>query len=74
MNDERRKSIKSAVTLLQQVKEIIEVVLEEEEEALDNIPESFQSTERYAQSEASIDVLETAKDSIDESISELEDL
>lgn len=53
MNNDRRKRIQDAIAILQ-------YVLDEEQEAYDNMPESLQSSERGDNSQSAIDALDTA--------------
>ena len=86
MNAVRRKEISRVLRRLTELTEDlsdilgdIENIRDEESEALENIPESLQETERYAQSEAAADNLEEAydifsdmRDSLDAVINSLE--
>jgi poly-gamma-glutamate capsule biosynthesis protein CapA/YwtB (metallophosphatase superfamily) len=45
MNKQRRKEIAKAIELIQQAREILEGVKDEEQEAFDNLPENLQSSE-----------------------------
>lgn len=72
MNNSRRKKIEKIEKLLDSWEENvdrlrteIENIKEEEEEALDMVPESFQGTERYDISERAISALDEACDLID---------
>lgn len=58
MNKARRKELERAIELLEQAKEIIEAVTEEEQEAYDNLPESIQYGERGEAMEEIISDLE----------------
>lgn len=46
MNKIRRKEIARAIELMEQAREILESVRDEEQEAYDNMPESLQCSER----------------------------
>ena len=46
MNKQRRNKIAEAIDLIEQAREILEAVQKEEQEALDNMPESIQNSER----------------------------
>lgn len=86
MNAVRRKEISRVLRRLTDLTEDlsdilgdIENIKDEESEALENIPESLQETERYAQSEAAAENLEEAydifsdmRDSLDAVINSLE--
>lgn len=45
MNAARRKELRKAIDLIEQAKEIISAVAEEEREAYDNLPEGLQESE-----------------------------
>lgn len=46
MNNARRKELEKALEKIGEAKDIIQNVLDEEQEAFDNMPESFQTGER----------------------------
>ena len=74
MNKARRKAIEEIIDQMGTLKEQIESVCEEEQEAYDNLPESIQYSERgEAMSEAASD-LEDAASSIDDVMSTLQDI
>ena len=74
MNKSRRKAIEEIIDQLGTLKEQIESVCEEEQEAYDSLPESIQYSERgEAMSEAASD-LEDAASSIDDVMSTLQDI
>lgn len=73
MNRIRRKELERAAELLEQAREIIEAVKDEEQEAFDNMPESIQQSERGETMEGYIytldelcDTLSDAQDSVAE--------
>ena len=66
MNKIRRKALANIVDQLEAIKAELEEVLEQEEEARDNIPESMQETERYERAEEACDNLESAVYSFEE--------
>lgn len=72
MNNIRRKSLKSILEEIEVIKNRLEDVLSDEEEAFDNIPENLQGTERYEKAEEIISYLEDAISELDESISSIE--
>ena len=47
MNNVRRKKLTSALSLLNSASEMLSQAAEEEQDCLDNLPESLQGTERY---------------------------
>lgn len=71
MNRVRRKSLKDALgkmdelsTVLENVKDAIQAVLDEEQEAYDNLPEGLQEAERGQQMQEYIEALEGVVDSL----------
>lgn len=74
MNNQRRKDIREAMSLLEdaaakleQAKSILETAGEEERDAYDNLPESIQEGERGC-------AMEEAADNIDEIVSDIDDM
>ena len=56
---------------LQALKDQIEELLEEEQDAFDNIPEAFQETDRYAEAEEKLEYLDSAFGGLEEVIENL---
>ena len=73
MNAKRRTSLLNLQSIIEDVKEKIEGLLEEEEEARDNIPESLQNSERYERTDAACDNLSNAIDALEEVSSYIEE-
>ena len=67
MNKPRRKELEQALSLLGQARDIIESVKDDETDAYENLPESFQESERGEQMFEYID-------SMDESLSYIDDV
>lgn len=65
MNKLRRKEIAKAIELLEQAREILEQVKDDEQDAFDNLPESFQYSERGEEMEDCIYTIEEFLDSLD---------
>lgn len=81
MNAVRRKTITKLIGrlngLLEQMDDLlgdIDLVREEENEALNNMPDSLMETDRYAQIEAAADNLEEAYDTFSDMKDSLEDV
>ncbi len=81
MNKNRRKKItkvsvdlESILSELRIIREDIQGILSEEEEAFDNTPENLQGSFRATESEDAISYLEEAIDDIDEAIESLESI
>lgn len=58
MNKARRKEIARAIELMDEAREILEAVKDEEQEAFDNMPEGLQCSERGETMEEYIGTLE----------------
>ena len=73
MNNTRRKSIKKIYDLLEEAMQEIEALQEEEQDALDNLPESLQEGERGQAMQEAADNLESAASSVQEALDYLEE-
>lgn len=71
MNKKRRKKLEQAQIMLDNAVSILEDVQEEEQEAYDNMPESFQEGEKGEKAQSAISSLEDAVSSIEQTISSL---
>lgn len=68
MNNDRRKEINKAISLLQEAMSILEATHSEEQEYYDNMPENLQSSERGESAEMAADNLYNACVSVEEAI------
>lgn len=73
MNNSRRRDIRRAAALLEQVREllseahsIVEDAAAEEQDYVDNMPENLQQSERYYTAEQAASTLQEAADAIGE--------
>ena len=66
MNKARRNRIADVQTKLAELQQEIDGILAEEQEAYDNMPESFQDSERGEAMQEAIDALESAVSSCEE--------
>lgn len=80
MNNQRRKQLAGAIekleqagALIEETKETVEFVNEEEQEAYDNMPESLQESERGQTIQENIDKLEDVIFNIESYIDEIND-
>lgn len=73
MNSERRKKIEIVKDKLTELKSLIEPIMEEEQEAFDNLPESLQYSDRGEKMEEAINSLENSLNSIDEVVDYLDE-
>ena len=72
MNNKRRKEISSISSILEDAKSRLNTVIDEEQEAFDNMPESLQGSERGCESEEALDSMNDALDSIESAIEYLD--
>ena len=54
MNKQRRKDIDTIIQSLEETREQIQTVLDEEQEYLDNIPENLKNSERHETAETAV--------------------
>ncbi|MBQ6984571.1 MAG: hypothetical protein IJQ20_06540 [Paludibacteraceae bacterium] len=80
MNNQRRKALKDAMkqmeeaaALLTAAKEAIESIKEEEEEAYDNLPDSFQEGAQGDQMQENINAMDEVIDNLDTQASDIEE-
>lgn len=66
MNKQRRTSIRRAESYLDLAVSLVQGALYEEQDALDNMPENLQTSERYEAMEDAVDNLEDALSSLRE--------
>ena len=59
MNKQRRKELEEAVSMLEDAYATIENVMEQEQEAFDNMPEGLQESERGEAMQENIDSLDS---------------
>lgn len=71
MNATRRKDINNIIDKLDELKSQIEDLMQEEQDALDNLPESLQYSERGERMQEAVDALENASESVQEVIDNL---
>lgn len=68
MNKQRRKNINALWEKLEELRADIEIILDEEQEAYDNMPEAFQDGERGETAKEAIDNLESAINDIESAL------
>lgn len=66
MNKKRRATLKEAVRLLYFAANLLSSVADEEQDALDNIPENLEGSDLYASLSDNIETLESAADSVED--------
>lgn len=72
MNAARRKRIEALHERLSAIKDEIIEIMYEEQDYLDNMPESIQSGEKGEKAQAAIDALESAESDMDSALDYLE--
>ena len=73
MNNKRRKEISKIVSTLEDVRDRLSDIVDEEQCAFDNMPESIQGSDRGCESEEAIDCLNDALDSIESALEYLDE-
>ena len=71
MNKQRRKRIVDAIY---KIEELIQNILDEEQDAYDNMPENLQESENGIASEEAQESLDSAIEALEEAISYLEEI
>ncbi len=66
MNKMRRKTLQEIYDIVADARDNLEMVMQEEEEYRDNMPENLQGSERYEKAEEACDNLDSAIRSLDE--------
>ena len=66
VNETKRKSLRDALSLISRAIIITESVCDKEQDAMDNLPENLQCTERFEAMENAVDNLNDALEKIDE--------
>lgn len=73
MNDKRRQLLHRAVNSLDVAELLVAKALDEEQDALDSMPENLEASERYEKMETAIELLEEAIDNIGAARSEIDE-
>ena len=68
MNNMRRKALQEIIEQLEELNEKIESLYNDEYESFENIPENLISTERYEKAESAVENLQSAMDSVNDSV------
>lgn len=81
MNNVRRKALRKVLDSIsdvrfmldEELKSALEELRDEEQEALDNMPENLEGTERYESIENALELLESAYENLDNAVCTLEE-
>lgn len=74
MNNTRRAQLRKAIELMNEAQGIIEEMLQEEQEAYDNMPEGLQESERGEAMSDNIYEMEETYDSLGDLVNTIEDI
>lgn len=74
MNKKRRERVLKAVNSLEEISTIVEEILDEEQDAYDNMPENLLSSMRAEESEEAIETLDEAMESINSAVDALSEI
>lgn len=72
MNAQGRKEIAKYIATLEEIKDKLESMQEDEQDKFDNMPEGLQESERGEAMQEAIDAIETACGSLDDAIDTLQ--
>ena len=73
MNKSRRAQLSRAFSMLNDVASTIEAVLDDERDALGNMPENLEDSERVQSMENAVDCLEEAIDNVQEATTNVQE-
>lgn len=73
MNDKKRQKLSKAMSLLREAAGYVNDVKDDEDEALSNMPENLQYSDRYEKMEKAVDALESAGESIESAIDNIDE-
>lgn len=68
MNDKKRRRLIKAMSLLREAAGYVDDVKDDEDDALNNMPENLQYSDRCEKMEKAVDALESASESIESAI------
>lgn len=74
MNKKRRKEIENLREIISETKAKLQDLLDEEQQAFDNMPESIQESERGEEMQEIIEYMEAAIDSLEEATESLTEI
>lgn len=66
MNNKRRAQLEGLADKLREVQAVLGLICDQEQECMDNMPESLQESDRYYKMDEAVDSLNSAIDKIDE--------
>lgn len=72
VNEAKRKSLRDALNLISRAIIITESVCDKEQDAMDNLPENLQCTDRYEAMEDAVDNMNDAVERMEEAKSHIE--
>lgn len=73
MNKDRRLRIRSVIDTIQGCVDTVSSIRDEEEMAMDGLPENLQYSDRYTAMEEAAGYLESAESALEEAVQNLED-
>lgn len=72
MNKAKRKLLREALVVLGNATSVVEYVCDQEQDAMDNLPENLQESDRFAEMEDGVDNLNEALEKMEEAKSLIE--
>ena len=73
INNKKREILSSVISKIDDAKNWLQGVLDDEENCLNNMPENLEGSERYNKLEDAVDALEGAADKLDEAKEDIEE-
>jgi len=73
MNKKKREKLKIAIDMIDSAYHIVDATMEEEQDGLDNMPESLEGSDRYEKMEDAVRELEEALDNLERAKEHIEE-
>lgn len=74
MNKQRKQKIRDVIKEIENCKDNLQKILDEEQDYFDNMPENLQGSMRGSDSEEAIDIMESCIEDLENIISELTEI
>lgn len=73
MNRKRRKEISGIIEEIEGIQSMLDALMKDEQDALDNLPESIQESERGERMNEIVDLIQSAIDNTQEAVEDLQE-
>lgn len=71
MNKQRRKQLEGVISKIEEAKEVLENLKDEEEDYRDNFPENLVTSEKYEKAETAVFCMEEAAQALEDAIDQI---